>query len=494
MKRKVVLIGIDGATWNLIKPWMEEGKLPGFKKLVETGVYGDLESTKPPISPSAWTSIFTGTNPGKHNIFGFVKRKKDSYFVTPISSYDRKAQPLWKLISDNGGRCIALNIPFAYPPDKINGIMTSGLGTPSKDSEFAYPASFKKILNKQFPKYDVDFNEDLILLGIEKYPVSHIQTITDEQIKLAKHLLKTEPWDLFSIVFRSMDVIQHFYWQDKKVVLSCYQQLDKFLKLVLDHLKSNSLLIVCSDHGFESIHTKIYINNWLQSQNLLEIANPPSKGIKKVMPSAETVQGLLLKLGCKNLVWKLKRSKYLENIIRKVVRSDKGQYIFNIDWLKTKAYFLEGSEALININLRHREPEGKVDRNEWVKERQNVIRLLLKLKDPKSGKKIIDHAYTGDEIYNGDPKKFPDIIVIPKKGYRLVGGYNNTGNILDHEQNRAGEHSKYGIFIGLGDQIQNDIELKDIKVYDIAPMILDFLRIPPPPEFDGKVPQYIFKK
>ena len=97
VSNKVVMIGVDGATWKLIKPWIKVNKLPGLKKLVQEGTSSDLESTVPPISPSAWTSIFTGTDPGKHNIFGFVKRKNDSYFVTPISSYDRKTPPIWKL-------------------------------------------------------------------------------------------------------------------------------------------------------------------------------------------------------------------------------------------------------------------------------------------------------------------------------------------------------------------------------------------------------------
>ena len=260
--KKVVLIGVDGATWKFIEPWIKNNKLKGLKKMVLGGARADLESTVPPISPSAWTSIFTGTDPGKHNIFGFVKRKKDSYFVTPISSFDRKTTPVWKLISDHGKRCVLINIPFAYPPDEINGIMTTGLGTPSKSSEFCYPKSFRKILLKKFPEYDVDFNEDLIEFGLDKTPVQHIKTITNEQIRLAKKLFKSESWDLFSIVFRSTDVIQHYYWNDEKVILDCYQQLDAFIDWVSEKLDKDTYLIICSDHGFSNVHTSIYINNY----------------------------------------------------------------------------------------------------------------------------------------------------------------------------------------------------------------------------------------
>ena len=76
-KSRVILLGWDGATWDLILPWVEEGKLPGIGRMMEQGTWGTLLSTIPPISPAAWTTIFTGVNPGKHGIFGFVKRRTD---------------------------------------------------------------------------------------------------------------------------------------------------------------------------------------------------------------------------------------------------------------------------------------------------------------------------------------------------------------------------------------------------------------------------------
>ncbi len=486
MNNKVILIGVDGATWSFISLGIKRRKLPAFKELIEKGAHCELTSTIPPISPSAWTSIFTGTNPGKHNIFGFVKRKKDSYFVTPISSYDRKVEPIWRLISDKGKRCILLNIPFSYPPDKINGIMTTGLGTPSKSSEFTYPKTYRKELLKKFPQYDVDFNEDRILLGLDKDPAKHISDITDEQIKLAKHLFKKEAWDFFSLVFRSTDVIQHFYWKNENVVLDCYQQIDKFLNWILKNIAPNTLLLICSDHGFAPVHTNIYINNWLKDQGLLKISSPPQKRMKKVMPSAETLQELLLKLGCRNLVWKLKRSKHLEKVIGRLISSERGQHLFEIEWPKTSAYFLEGSEAMVNINLSDREPEGKIENGEWSQLCDKVIENALELKDPETGKKVINSGYRGDEIYKGKASK-PDIVFITNEGYRLIGGFNYSGEIFVPEKNRFGEHERHGIFIAYGKEIREGKKLEGATVYDIAPTILSYLKISIPSNIDGRL-------
>ena len=72
---KSLIIGLDGATWNVIKPLAEEGKLPTFKKLMEEGVWGNLESTVPPVTGPAWVSFATGRNPGKTGVFDFLNRK-----------------------------------------------------------------------------------------------------------------------------------------------------------------------------------------------------------------------------------------------------------------------------------------------------------------------------------------------------------------------------------------------------------------------------------
>jgi predicted AlkP superfamily phosphohydrolase/phosphomutase len=489
---KVFLMGIDGATLNLIKPWAHEGRLPAFKEAMNKGVFGDLESTTPPISPSAWTSLFTGTNPGKHGIFRFVKRKEDSYLVTPISSMDRNATPIWKLASKHDKRCIMLNIPFAYPPDEINGIMVSGLYTPSKSADFTYPKTFKKELLNRFPNYDVDFNEDLLHFGINEELIGHIKRITEEQINLTKHLYKAELWDLFAIVFRSLDVIQHFLWNDRDTVLECYQQMDKMLKWILDNIDEETILIICSDHGFSGVHTSVSINNWLEREKLLTINKQQSNGFKKIIPSAETIQKILLELGLKDLVWKLKRSKFLDPILGRLLPFERGQYLLDITWSETRAYFLDGSYGMIDINLKGREPGGIVSENEWERLRESIIEESLKLKDPKSGINIITNAFKGNEIYTGKSRNMPDIVLTYNEGYRLKGGYNYSGNIFEDDSTYKGEHEKHGVFISYGSGIKKGQEVEGTKVYDVAPTILYLLGIPISSEMDGVVLNNIF--
>jgi len=144
--QKVVLIGVDGATPDLIDKWVNEGKLPNFQKLRENGTWGKLKSTTPPFSAPAWTSIVTGCNPGKHGIYGF----ESTGTLEPhlINSRHRKVPAIWSFLTSIGMKSIVVNVPGTYPPEKINGAMITGLLTPSRDSNFTYPKDIKERLTK----------------------------------------------------------------------------------------------------------------------------------------------------------------------------------------------------------------------------------------------------------------------------------------------------------------------------------------------------------
>ena len=366
---RVILIGLDGATWDLIKPWAMEGKLPAFKKLMREGAQGVLKSTIPPLSPAAWTSVFTGVTPLKHGIWSFVKRKKDSYFIRPINSRDVQVPHIWKILSQNGIRSVFINIPFTYPPSKFNGILITGLGTPSVNSNFSYPTTVREEILSKFPDYNVDFNEDKIMRSKDKsFIIEEIDKITEAHINAFKYFYEKEKEQarVFSVVLRSLDVIQHYFWDNKEVILKFYQQADELLDWCIKNKEDNDLLLVCSDHGFESVKRRIYINEWLKKEGFLEVSTSKMNIVQKILPSAEFFHKLLVNLGFKNIVWKIKHSKYLETLIKFFPSRDLS-YMMTINWEKTEAYFLEGSGGIIQINLRNREPKGAVPKENMTK-------------------------------------------------------------------------------------------------------------------------------
>ncbi len=140
----VVVIGLDGADWDLLIPWMEAGELPNLKAFLETAEIGGLTTVHPILSPVCWTSGFTGCNPGKTGIFDFQKTDPASGELLIETATHRRAQPIWMLLSDVGKRVAVMNVPMTYPPDPVRGEMISGFPFPSGDVNITYPPELQR--------------------------------------------------------------------------------------------------------------------------------------------------------------------------------------------------------------------------------------------------------------------------------------------------------------------------------------------------------------
>ena len=140
-KRKVAVFGLDGITFDLLRPWLDEGRLPNLASVLERGTSGPLRSTIPPVSASAWASFFTGTNPGKHGMVDFTYPATNGYEIKVSNSRTRSAPALWEIVGNAGGKVGVVSMPMTYPPQPVNGFMLCSFLTPSADSKYSYPSS-----------------------------------------------------------------------------------------------------------------------------------------------------------------------------------------------------------------------------------------------------------------------------------------------------------------------------------------------------------------
>ena len=116
LNRKAIILGLDGATWTLLRPWIDQGHLPHLARLVHEGASGPLTTTIPPVSASAWVSLATGCNPGKHGAFDFVFPQPGGYDIGVINVKVRGVPPFWKTIEEAGGQVGLMSMPITYPP------------------------------------------------------------------------------------------------------------------------------------------------------------------------------------------------------------------------------------------------------------------------------------------------------------------------------------------------------------------------------------------
>src|SRR3990172_1179996 len=290
---KVLVIGLDAATLDLIEPWVATGKLPLFAQLMREGAYGMLRSTVPAMSPPAWTSIITGQNPGKHGIFDFMRRQPGTYNLQSMRSDFTRYRTVFDLLSSYGKRVAAINLPLPYPPAPVNGIMTWGFGAPAGSGRFTYPAGLRGELLTQ--GYRLIESEGAYVPGQDEAYVADLIRIAREQGRLAVALLRREPWDLFFIVFRGIDESQSFLWHHMDpthpqhdpalaerfgdAILHVYQATEEIMRSMIAAAGAGTTVFVVSDHGGGALIGEVYLNTWLRQYGWLALRRPSALSV-----------------------------------------------------------------------------------------------------------------------------------------------------------------------------------------------------------------------
>src|SRR5918911_2259516 len=161
MAKKVLFIGLDGSTFDVLDPLMKAGLMPRLQEFAACGVRGLLETTIPPITPTAWVSWMTGKNPGKHGVFEFLLRRHGSNALPdqPVSARARDGLPFWDILGQMGKSAIVTNMPCTYPPTMTNGVMVADFLTPRGRRDFTYPDSLRQEIEAKFGDYQLYITE-----------------------------------------------------------------------------------------------------------------------------------------------------------------------------------------------------------------------------------------------------------------------------------------------------------------------------------------------
>src|SRR5215471_1997333 len=134
---KVFMLGLDGATWDILEPLMKAGELPHLARLRQRGASGVLRSVFPPLSPVAWTGVMTGKNSGKHGVFEFLEYAHDPLHGRVNSSRVIKAELVWEIAGRHGKATVAGGVPMSYPPRKAPGFYLGDFLSPADAPDFA---------------------------------------------------------------------------------------------------------------------------------------------------------------------------------------------------------------------------------------------------------------------------------------------------------------------------------------------------------------------
>jgi predicted AlkP superfamily phosphohydrolase/phosphomutase len=513
MSKKVIFIGLDGATFDVLDPLMNRGLMPRLKEFIDQGVRGPLETTIPPITPTAWVSWMTGKNPGKHGVFEFLLRRKGSGALpdTPVSSRSRDGLPFWDLLAQIGKQAIVTNVPCTYPPGLLNGVMISDFLTPRGRRDFTYPANLINEVENRFGPYELYITEVYSKGNVDRI-LDQLFTELEYKTKVNRYLMEQYGWDVFATHYWGTDRFQHELWHlldeshpffDRVEhnahigrIDEYWNTVDSTLGKMFDDADQGTTVYLGSDHGFGPIEKFLCFNVWLINEGLLVLKRDAMTLFKRSLFRLGLTPDLAyrsaMKMGLAHLrlsVGVTNRSKLMK-LANMLMLS-----LEDVDWTRTVA-FSKGNYGQIFINVRGREEHGLVEPgSEYDKVMSRVIQKLRDLVDPDTKEPLIGPIWRREDLYNGPHiDEAPDIQFLPgNMANKPLGTLDLTSNkFITPVYGNSGDHRMHGIFMGRGPELRRGTRVEGARIIDYAPTILHSFGVEVPSDMDGRVLEEIF--
>jgi predicted AlkP superfamily phosphohydrolase/phosphomutase len=487
---RVLIIGLDGATWDLLEPLIKSGHLPNLEGLINSGTKGILESTIPPVTASAWSSFYTGRTPGHHGVYDFRRRmSSDSTDREWVTSGSIGGPKLWEIVNAQGKKVGLVNLPLTFPPVKVDGYMIGGMPVPPARDEIGYPKGLVDEIIRETGEYISDVD---LLRGVSpdvKDPVKcgefveQVSRATEVGGKAVKYLMGKYPTDLTFFVLVAPDRLSHLFWQVlvpsksdsgldkwelelKTKMLGVLRKVDEVVGDIAGSMTDEDLIVVMSDHGFGPLKEILKLNKLLSEIGFLKFRPEVEGGLKKRIGRAlpESVKKPL-------------RAMFGMNG-GKGAKGSGGESRFDpyslIDWKNTRAYSGGGVEQGIFLNIAGREPYGTVQLGaEYYQVREKLISELKKINHPGDSKPLFDWVEPRENIYSGEYLENAPDIMYGLRGYTMVIGEDAEPPMVGPwSQPRAGFHRREGILVLKGPMIGKGITLTKKGIENIAPTIL----------------------
>ena len=496
---KLLIVGFDGATFDLIRPWAEAGHLPNLARLMSEGSYGDLHSTLPPVTSPAWPTFMTGCNPGKHGVFDFIHPQGVNFAL--VNATRIKQPTIWQRLSAVGYRVGVLNVPVTYPPQPLNGFMVSGILSP-KGSQIAYPADLLNRYETEMGRYRVAPNIQY-KSGNEAEFQADIYSLIEAHGEWALKLMAHESWDVLMVHFIAMDIMKHAFWRFmdsehpryvaspyEDAIREGYRRVDAYIGRMMAELPADASTIVMSDHGFGPLKNIVNLNIFLMEKGLLRLKGDALTRLKAVAfkygLTPTRAYRIAETLGMQNLATRVSK-KTRNQIIGKFLSFD------SVDWQRTIAYSM-GHVGQIYLNVAGREPYGVVTEADYIEKRDAVITALRDLKDG-NGRSLVSKIIPREETYHGPyAEDGPDLHLVLDE-YNMIASplFATEGKILTQQiRGDSGCHRSEGIFLAHGPNIKQGVHIPEADILDLAPTIMHLLDESVPRIFDGVVLQHIF--
>jgi predicted AlkP superfamily phosphohydrolase/phosphomutase len=482
-----LLIGLDGATFTILDPYVRSGLIPCVGELLQRGCRAELRSIMPPLTPPAWTSLVTGKRPGQHGIFDFFQKEDPgSVYFTFASSQDVRSETIWTLASAQKRRVISLNFPLMFPAPEVNGCVVPGGMMPWRQLRLGChpPGLFDRLkqLSAFNPREMLDM--ELEIKAIDGCPDDEFADFVELHIRREQRwgevllaLMRDEPADLIAVLFDGVDKLQHLCWRfidprfrpaeptdwEREMIDRCeryFRSLDTMIGRLVEAAGPEATVLLASDHGFGPTRDVFHVNSWLEQVGYL--------AWNKDQPATD------------------------ERSATDVGFAEMTRHVHALDWSRTLAYAATPSSQGINIVERVPGSEERMPEETRARIAAELAEALHEIRRPADGQPLIEEVWTQERAFAGPYQQFgPDLSLVLADGGTISILPSET--IVARRPQVRGHHRWEGIFLAAGPGIRSGARLDGLSIVDVAPLMLHQLGLAVPDDMAGRVPAELFE-
>jgi predicted AlkP superfamily phosphohydrolase/phosphomutase len=485
MTTGALLVGWDGATWDLLDPLLDAGRLPNFRGLIERGVRAPLRSTIPPVTPAAWTEMATGLNAGRSGVLGFRDldlTRTSGFSGHAPSSAELRGKTLFEWAGRQGVPVSLVGWPMTFPAYPLPaGALLAGWPRPRGDRPPVAPAELDA--DGRLGEWESGDRRPRHRDATVEQDIAAESWWDRRHAEVACLWLRQRNDPLTAVVLSGTDHLAHRLWGDPRLA-DHFDRADDLLGDLLAAAGDRTVLVV-SDHGFgpgaeRTVHVLRALEKlgWCHSKPGTE-AGPLGRvmrGARRAAPKG---------------AWKAVRDRLPHALRRWGFERAAGGDRF--DRTRTRAFAVELHEAFVGVHLcvRGRMPDGIVDPVDVPRLRDELADALRELRDP-AGEPLVEAVVPRESLYSGPlVERIPDLLVQLREDCRWGDGA-GSGPVVeavdaDHRARFPGAHRRDGIVVLSGPGVRAGATLKAPTVRDVGLSFLAAAGVPIPDDRDGRV-------
>ncbi len=451
----VLVVGLDGGTWDVLGPLCQQGVMPHLNQLLQEGLRCFLLSTVPMVTPTAWTSFLTGRQPWEHGIWDFFRLQGSPPQLCINHSGNIRGTTLLEQVASQGGNVVGVDLPMTYPPRPAGAWILGGFDSPGTEQVLRAAPEFAQALKQHRVDVLRHFvpRADGSLESVQQL-VQGCEAVMGNRVQIAQVAHAQLPWQLMIVQFQQLDGFQHRCWPWIEQAIRYgvdyspwTQQVARFFRAVDHQLgqlvqmaqQRDAAVVVVSDHGFGPARGRLHVP-WMLSH--LGFA-PRDHWWSRICYRVRR--------------WRWKLDSWHARHFRRVQGHAVPRPLtaqFPWPWRRVLAVPLHGDlGSMIYLNDRRRFPWGqKLSWAQRLRLAQELAQALQQLRDPESGEPLWEEVIVCESRWDTDPveQQWPDVIAIPQPGWNTMSRPRPPWQPVVPEPQLPGTHRRQGVLVATG--------------------------------------------